>query len=204
MTAYRPVRISVFCEDRGHELFVRALVRRLAAELEISTEVEFRSSSGGHGPAVTELRAFQHAMKTGRVVGAPDLLIVLIDGNDHGWQARRQTLVKEIDRSVFPTAVVGCPDPYVERWCLIDLHALKEIGAVPPPSKGTYKVGGRAVYKKQLREALTNGDIVTLTDEMEVAPDIVEKMNLRQGAIQDPSLAAFVGDLRRVLKAHKT
>lgn len=196
-----PGRISVFCEDRGHELFLRALVRRLAGEMAIEVEQDFRSSSGGLGHAVSNFKAYQQLMKRGHIVGKPDVLLVVIDGNDVGWQARRQELTRAIDPAVFPSFVVGCPDPYVERWCLLDQRALVAVGAVPPTGKASYKASSRGIFKKQMKEALEAGGIAVLTDEMEVAPDIVAAMDLRPSALREPSLKAFVGDLRVALRS---
>ncbi len=201
MSGAAPGRISVFCEDRGHELFLRALIRRLAAEAAVDVELEFRNSSGGLGHAVSNFKLYQQLMKRGRIVGTPDVLLVVVDGNDLGWQARRHELTRIIDSTVFPVFVVGCPDPYVERWCLLEPQALEAVGAVPPSGKAVYRTGRRAVFKKQLKEALADGGVIVLTDEMEVAPEIVAVMNLKAGAIRDPSLKALVGDLRAALRA---
>ena len=52
------VRIDLYCEDHGHELFVTALIRRLAREERVTVDLKTRSGRGGHGRAVTELKAW--------------------------------------------------------------------------------------------------------------------------------------------------
>lgn len=42
--------IDVFCEDSGHETFLRNLIKDLASSVAVSTpELRFHSARGGHG-----------------------------------------------------------------------------------------------------------------------------------------------------------
>jgi hypothetical protein len=196
----RVIQCSIFCEDRGHELFVRALLARLAAERDIEPSIDIRNASGGAGEAVGQFEAYQGLFREGRIVGAPDVLVVVIDGNKLGWQARKREVKAVVDDTIFPRVVIGCPDPYIERWCLLDPRALKHIGAVPPRRKGAYKSAARDVYKNQLRESLAAGGVPVLSTEMEVAPDLVEAFDLVAVARADASFRAFVQELRIALR----
>ena len=41
------VELAVFCEDRGHEVFTRALVSRLARELDVEVAIKAVSAARG-------------------------------------------------------------------------------------------------------------------------------------------------------------
>ncbi len=188
--------VDLFCEDRGHEQFVRPLVTRLASKVGVNVQVRVRSARGGHGRAESELKAWQRAAT--RLGDVPDLLIVVIDGNCTGWHAARAALLEVIDTSIFPHVVIGCPDPHVERWCLADPLAFQAVvGVPPPPDPGKCE---RDLYKKLLRTALEQAHQPILTDVMEYAPELVERADLYTLQTAEPSLAKFVTALDAALK----
>ena len=57
--------IDLFCEDLGHELFVRALVSRLSREVGVSIKISSRSVRGGHGRAISDFVKWQQALRGG-------------------------------------------------------------------------------------------------------------------------------------------
>jgi hypothetical protein len=58
--------IDVFCEDSGHETFLRNLIKVLASSVSIPTpELRLHSARGGHGRAVHSLKAWQRALRDG-------------------------------------------------------------------------------------------------------------------------------------------
>ena len=192
------VRVELFCEDRGHELFVRALVSRLAGELAVPVELTATSARGGHGKAISELRLRQRMLKAGDRAGSPSLLIAAIDCNCSHWNTVRQEIEDAIDRSAVPAAVVACPDPHVERWVFADGEAFRRIvGATPPRDPGKC---ARDAYKELLRSSLASAGVPVLGSEMDVAPDIVRAMDLYRAAKAQPSLGRFVDDLRAALR----
>ena len=151
--------------------------------------------------AISQLKGWQRSFEKGLSVGKPDLLVVVIDGNCIGFQAKHREIERHIQTHVFPKYVIGCPDPHVERWCFADANAFEQVvGSAPPRDPGKCE---RGVYKKLLRDSLIENGHVILTDEMEVAPDIVRAAELyRVGKVQ-PSLRAFIGGLRKGLSTLK-
>ncbi len=190
--------IDLFCEDRGHEQFARALIGRLAQEARVPITLQVRSARGGHGRALGEFRAWQAAFVGGLKVGTPELLVLVIDGNCQGWNIARQGLASGIDGAVFPRSVVGCPDPHVERWCLADPLAFKAVVGIDAP-RDPDKCE-RELYKRLLREAMEKAGQPILTDVMEFAQDIVEQADLYAAGAAQPSLGSFIGDLRGAIK----
>jgi len=190
--------LAVFCEDRGHEVFTRALVSRLANDLEIEVMIKAISAARGKGMALSQLRGWQRSYERGLMVGKPDVLIVVIDGNCVTSQIKRREIEAIVLTEVFPSVVIGCPDPHVERWCFADPDAFQRVvGASAQPDPGKCE---RGAYKKMLRDALREAEQPILTDEMEIAPEIVDEIDLYQAGAAQPSLGAFVQDLQAALK----
>ncbi|TMQ07949.1 MAG: DUF4276 family protein [Deltaproteobacteria bacterium] len=191
--------LAVFCEDRGHEVFTRALVSRLANDLEIEVAITAVSASRGKGMALSQLRGWQRSFERGLMVGKPDVLIVVIDGNCVSSQTKRREVEALILQEVFPAFVIGCPDPHVERWCFADPDAFQRVVGVnvrPDPGKCE-----RGAYKRMLRDALREAEQPILTDEMEIAPEILREIDLYRAGITQPSLGSFIQDLQAALKA---
>lgn len=113
--------VDLFAEDRAHEAFVGALVRRLLREADQRATLHVRSVLGGHGRALAELRAFQKAIQ-GRQPGleASDILVIARDANCSSFAKARQGIVRCVDPNVFPVVAIACPDPHIERWFLAD------------------------------------------------------------------------------------
>jgi hypothetical protein len=192
------LRVDLYCEDSGHELFVRALLLRIARELSVRVAVQAMNSRGGHGRALSEFRIWQKAMaKGGAGLTRPDLLALIIDANCHGWSDCRRDLFSEIDQEVFPAHVIGCPDPHVERWCFADPVAVQTVFGRPCPRDPDKCERGR--YKSLLRETIELSGQLILTTEMEVAPDLVDAMDLFAAGRKQPSLRHFVDDIRKAL-----
>lgn len=194
----RPLRVDLYCEDLGHELFVRALLLRLAREERRRISILTRSGRGGHGAAMAEFRAWQRLSAGMGDDGPPDLLALIIDSNCQDWNGIRRELEDSIDSAVFSRAVVGCPDPHVERWCLADPKAFQDVvGAAPPEDPGKCE---RLLYKRLLRETITTTGQPILTDPMEWAPDIVRAMDLYRAGKNQRSLGHFLDHLRAALR----
>jgi hypothetical protein len=189
--------IELFCEDRGHELFVRPLLARFLRERSLNAEIHVRSARGERERAVGEFRAWQSALGKG-LVGVPDLLVLVIDGNCKGWNTARSDLKDVISDATFPRAVVACPDPHVERWCIADPDAFRRVvGGSSPPDPGKCEPN---LYKDLLRRAIEGAGQPILIDEMEYAPDIVSQLDPYKAGKQQSSLGAFLHDLDAALK----
>ena len=60
-----PLAVDLFVEDRAHEVFVGALVARVAREEQVPTQVQARSARGGHPRALAEFGAYQTLVEKG-------------------------------------------------------------------------------------------------------------------------------------------
>jgi len=187
-------RVDVFCEDTGHEEFVRAALERLATEAGIRLDIRIRSASGGHGRALTKLDAYIDLLKSGTFPGGlPDLLVVVIDGNCTGWHTKLKEVAARIPDNVVPHLSIGCPDPHVERWCIADPQGFADVvGARPESDPGKCE---RALYKHLMRRSIEDAGEVILTDEMEFAPDIVREMDFFRAGKNQASLKNFLDEL---------
>lgn len=194
--AERP-RITLFCEDRDHEQFVRGLVGRLASEVGIRPLLEAASARGGHGRALTEFRLWQKSFL--QVESGPThLLVLVIDANCSTWRDVRRELEDAVDQTVVPRHVVGCPDPHVERWYIADPTAFDEVvGCAPGPDPGKCE---RHLYKHLVEEAVEAAGTPLLTGTADLAPDLVGTMNLYRASKNQPSLGRFVDDLRAAFR----
>ena len=190
------VRVDLFVEDRAHEAFVEALVRRVLREAGQETTVHSRSALGGHGRALTELEAFQKAVR-GRQPGlnVPDVLIVVRDANCSTFSEIRKEIADRVDPSVFPAVAIACPDPHIERWFLADPASFRAVVGADPrlgPRKCT-----RDLYKRKLVEAVRRGGNPITLGGIEFALDLVEAMDFFRAGKNEPSLRHFIDDVRQ-------
>ncbi len=123
----------------------------------------------------------------------------LIDGNCLGWGEAHRTTSAVVDPGLFPKAVVGCPDPHIERWCIADPAGFRAVLDIPPlPDPGKCD---RGVYKALFRESILRAAQPILTDPMEFAPDLVAAMDLYRASKNQPSLKHFIEDLRSAIRS---
>jgi hypothetical protein len=196
----RDIDVPIFAEDVAHEFFLSAIVRRIATEIGVATRVRVMSARGGHGRAISELKAHQLALsKTGFCGG---ILVVGIDANCSGWAQIRADVAAAVDTSMFTHVAFACPDPHIERWYLSDVQALSaRFGREPTLPR---KKCGRDIYKQLLKEYLTAaGETVTLGG-VEFAEDIVNMMDIYRASRSDAALRSFVGELRSAFASHKS
>jgi hypothetical protein len=187
-------RVELFCEDGGHELFARSLLSRIGREQGMELRIETRSARGGHGRLLDELSVYQRTLESRYSRWPlPDLLVVVIDANRIGSTERERQVKERIVTKVFPRVVVGCPDPYVERWCFADPEAFARVVGVTPPDS---KASRRDECKDLLKRAILEGGHTIATDPMEFAPDIVEAMDLYRAGKQQSSLRSFVDGIK--------
>lgn len=193
--AERP-EITLFCEDRGHEQFVRSVVQRLAGEQSIRPVLRAINARGGEGRARAEFRTWQRTFLTGS--GTPDLLVLVIDGNCHGWSATKSELDDDVDTTLIPRHVVGCPDPHIERWYMADPQTFRQVvGVAPGADPGKCE---RELYKQIVEEAVRRAQLPLLTGIADLAPDLVEAMDLYRAGKNQASLKSFFDDLRNALR----
>ncbi|MCB9539293.1 MAG: hypothetical protein H6704_24015 [Myxococcales bacterium] len=145
-----------------------------------------------------ELKVWQRLQSNRLEAGIPDLLVVTIDANSYGPHGRAQQIERVLDRSLFPQAVLGCPDPYIERWAMADPAAFTEVVGCAPPPEPERK--SRGLYKDLLHNTMAAANFPVLTTPMqEVAADIVSAMDPYRAGKRRPELGRFISDLRGAL-----
>jgi hypothetical protein len=186
--------IDVFCEDSGHETFLRNLIKVLASSVAVSSpELRFHSARGGHGRAIATLKAWQRAVRVGHQLRG-DALLVMIDANSTGWRPMLRQILDAVDASLYPSVLIACPDPHVEVWCTADPEAFQSLFSAPvpqPPSRS-----GRLVYKRWLSDALEQAGVTVLTDPMEICLDLLPVMDMGKACRNDAALNHLVSELR--------
>jgi hypothetical protein len=122
-------KVLYYLEDRAHEGFVTSLVRRLAQEAGVSVHHDVRSASGGIPRLLGEFKRFIDDL-----AGSPsgpewfDMLIVAMDANCNTPQVRRKQIGELVAGTGIEDRLVMCvPDPYIERWYLCDLAAIRQL-----------------------------------------------------------------------------
>lgn len=189
-------RVDLFCEDAGHESFGRAMIQRCAQQEAIDVTLNVPTARFGIPRLRSELLAFQSVLR--RTGGAPDILVILIDANDVGVQARRRQIDALLDPTVVPVSVCGIPDPYVERWLLADPQSFAATFGQEPQLGRTRT---RKEWKARLVRALESGGQIVTQGGAEFADEIVTAMDLYRAGQTAPSLNAFVSDLRAEFRA---
>lgn len=190
------VEVVLFCEDVGHELVLRALICRTASAVGCEVDLQRRSVRGGRGKALAEMAEFARDLR-GSVHPLPDLLVVAIDANCHGYVTRRDEALKRVGDVGVPL-VVAAPDPHVERWLLADSAAFKAVlgrGCRAPDTKCD-----RDRYKSLLADAVRECGVQPVLGGLEHAEEIVAHMDLDRAPQIDKSLGRFIDELRAALR----
>jgi len=190
------LNVDLFAEDRAHEAFLDALIRRLFSEMGMKTVIRHRSPLGGHGKMLTELEVFQKIIGGGQLgIAAPDILVVARDANCQRFTQARQAVYGLIDQRVFPAFAIACPDPHIERWFLADPVSFHQvIGVQSRPGRRKCK---RDLYKRKLAEAIRKGGHPPTLGGIEFAAELVGAMDLYRGGRNEPSLQHFIDDFHQ-------
>lgn len=189
--------VGLFAEDEGHAAFAGALIRRIGREEGRVLEIRLVSGKGGHGRALDEFRLYQRTVIRS-VAAEPDLAVVVIDANCKGWNEARREIGAAVESGFRPPVIVASPDPHVERWYLADPESFHEVVGVSVPRERVKCERDR--YKNRLREAIRGGGHIPTLGGVEFAAEIVEVMNLYRAGRGEPSLRAFVNDMRDAVR----
>jgi hypothetical protein len=193
----RRILLDLFVEDRGHEEFLKHLAERIARDVGCGLSLRPLSARGGHGRAIKEWRMYPRVLKETRAP-FPDLVIVAIDANCKGWNQARGELLRAADPELRQRTVAACPDPHIERWYLADPESfVKVVGAAPREEARKCE---RDRYKGLLVEAIKRGGHTPTLRGIEFAQEIVAAMDLYRAGRREPSLRAFIDDLRKALR----
>lgn len=186
--------IDVFCEDSGHETFLRNLIKVLASSVSILTpELRLHSARGGHGRAIHSLKAWQRAVRDGHQPRG-DALLVMIDANSTVWRPMLRKMLETVDASLYPSLMIACPDHHVEVWCTADPEAFQSLFSAPVPQLPPRS--GRLVYKQWLSDALEQAGVLVLTDPMAICLDLLPVMDIVKACRNDDALNHFVSGIR--------
>ncbi len=190
-------KVILFCEDNAHEAVLPSVLRHLAASAEINLVIDVRSSTGGAGRVVHELKRFIKQFKLNREP-LPDLLVIGRDANCRGVVDREKELTN-VMKDFAGEYVFAIPDPHIERWLLLDSAAFKRVfgkGCDLPDQKCD-----KDRYKQLLRHAIRNADHVALLGGVEYAEEIVNAMDLKRIEAADASsFGRFLKEMRRYMK----
>lgn len=196
--ADKTIKLHLIVEDTAQEIIARALFRRLSYEEGVRISISI-AIKGGYGGVLTEIKVFQKALAKGAIPGGmPDLLLVLGDSNCHNFQERKKEIMSIIDNNIFPFLVVGCPDPHVEKWLLIDQHALSIVFGVSlnislDKCKKDY-------YKDELKRIVRFAGWSMTQEGIEYSRDIIENIDFTRAEKNDHSFKYFISDLRSILR----
>lgn len=200
--ANKAIKVYLIVEDTAQESVARALFRRLSCEEGVRISIS-KSIKGGYGGVLTEIKGFQRALQKGAIpAGSPDLLLVLGDSNCHNFQERKREIINIIDNNIFPFTVVGCPDPHIEKWLLIDQHALSIVFGVS--SNISFDKCKRDYYKNELTRIIRLAGWPMTQEGIEYSQDIIEKIDFIRAEKNDHSFKAFLSDLRSIIKHFKS
>lgn len=187
------IEIDLFVEDRAHEAFLRAIIRRIARETGKTARMCMRSARGGHGRAISELKLYQRSMLKSRGLHRmPDLIFVAIDANCKAFNAARKEIAESIEESFADRSVIACPDPHIERWYLADVISFGRIVGRQP---GTIRRKcGRDVYKSLLANTIIKAGHPPTLGGIEFAEELVSAMDFYRAGKAERSFQHFIND----------
>lgn len=173
------VKIGYFLEDRSHESFLKALVRRIAQEEGFSERDlihDVRSCRGGR--VITEYKRFLKECRRGSTVPF-DILVVAMDGNCRGYNERARELKQCAERAQYPALdriVSAIPDPHIERWYLIDADVVrKALNTSRGPDIPAYKCE-KGYYKRVLWGAVRSAGVKSQLGGVEYGERIIQNI----------------------------
>ena len=187
--------ISLFGEDAGHELVLKALISRLSSEHHTDVRIASLSATGGVTKVHYEFGMYLRDVQRGRL-STPDLIVVATDGNCKGHTARRQEIEKAADPypSLSDLILYAIPDPHIERWLLSDPNAFR--AALGRGCNVPHQKCERNYYKNALANEVRESGVKPILGGLEYADDITTNMNFATAEKNDPSLGRMVRELR--------
>ena len=185
--------INLFVEDEAHEIFLMALIQRLANTHNIEINITASNVRGGHGKVITELRQYKRDLQRNQE-DLPDLIIVGTDSNCKGL-SEREAEINQITSDFGNLIITMIPEPHIERWLLLDSEAFKTVfgrGCPVPDQKCE-----RGRYKNMLLNAIYQATMVSPLDAIERVDELVNEMDLQRMAQSDRSIQRFFSTLQR-------
>jgi len=198
------LNIVYFFEDIAHENFIRAFVRRIMAENNIEIREDILTS--GRGEYKSKFVEYLRACKK-REMFKYDIVILVHDANCKGIAEFKNRIQRDLDKYNYGFPVVfAIPDPYIERWYLLDKEAF--VRAVqgdkyPPDLSYQCSKKHRTFYKEKLREAIRLNDIEPIQGGAEYGERIAWNIDYKQLAQRDRSFNLFISSLEEAKRFFK-
>lgn len=196
------IRIAYFLEDIAHEQFIRALVMRIACESGLDREnlEESVLNSSGGSVVLQELRRFLMDIQSANT-NPYQIMIVAKDSNCAKYIKARDDIMTVIRKANYHSSVVlAIPNPYIERWYVIDPEAFKSATGARMVSRMPRKHRQRESYKKILRDALITAGIRPILGGAEYGGEIAKQIDLYKAGKSDRSFGRFATDLKREVR----
>lgn len=192
------IRIAYFLEDIAQEKFLRALVTRVAQQTGLSHDdlaEHVLNATGGRPRVLAELRGFLLDVQSAGT-NPYQILIVAIDSNCAKYTEVRKDIAAIIEKSNYHSPVVlAIPNPYVERWYIMDPEAFKSATGAQIVSRPPRRHCKRDSYKKILRDALHSAGITPVLGGTEYGEAVARQIDLYTAEKADKSFGRFVRDL---------
>lgn len=187
--------VTLFCEDSFHEKFIGSLLRRFGREYGVAVAPAFLSAQGGLSRMQGEFKDFLRDLARQRQPH-PDSVIVVVDANCQGYHDRKALMAGEMERHPQFQRIVSyaIPDPYIERWMLVDPVAFQKVfgrGCTLPAMKCA-----KDEYKRLLRREIRASGIDAPLGGEEFAEDLVMAMDLGQVETREASFGLFLKSLK--------
>lgn len=192
--------IHLFVEDRAHEQFIAAALRRIAGEETVAISVQTILARGGRARVLEELRGYQTAVVR-RGISRPAVLVVGVDANCQGEKYKRG-INDSLDSELRAIAVVACPNPHIERWYLSDPVAFKDVVGIQP--KVRKRKCGRDVYKQMLSQAIADAGEFSTLGGIEYASELVDALHPFDAGKKCPCLKHFWQEAKNALRRLKS
>lgn len=188
--------IIFYLEDAAQEAIIPPLVERLIQDegKNIGDYALLVLGARGGG-SISAYKAYIKQVKKQKNLNA-DVLIVGSDGNCNGFTKRRQQLMDASKNIPYPYIITAIPDPHVERWYMLDGHALAmaadtAVQAVVPAIKCD-----KNHYKTLLKKTFTDQNVFPPLGGIEYGPEVAKTMDLYAAGTADHAFRDFVDQVR--------
>ena len=189
-------KIALFGEDFAHQEVIGALVRRLASEIGIEVQLDWRNAVGGHGRVLQGFKNYLRDLRHQPGLQV-DAVIVATDANCKGEKRRKD--FRNLDAHT--NLVLAIPEPHVERWLLLDSSAFRKVlgkGCTAPDKKCD-----RDLYKQRYAQSVYDAGVTPQLGGLEHAQEIVAAMDLDKVA-KDKSFGQFLDEIRSLFQGWRT
>ena len=194
--------VDLFVEDRAHEEFIGAILRRIARQESRDLKLRPRAARGGYPRVLHELDLYQKLVLKGLAgMSLPDVLVIAADSNCQGLAARKKDIRQRLKRQFKDRTVLAIPDPHVERWYLSDRQGFREVVGIQPPTER--RKCERDRYKRMLAQAVRDGGHPAILGGIEFAKELAEAIDFYRAGRAEPGFKQFVSDAVSAFKLAK-